>query len=242
MSEVMSRLGVPEMIYCDEGSEFNNAPFKKLCNDVGIKLVFTIRHAPIVERFNRTLKEMLHKYLQSTNTKTIVNVLPKIVKNYNNSYHSMIGMTPNEVNEDTMHIAQINLIRKLHRVPYVEYKVGGKVRVQVKPKSFMKGYKPKYSKTVYEITDKGEGWYETTKDDRRYLKSNLQLVDEAEMNPEQPDLEGTREGHLRDIRNRPREEFESAAQIDEEPPRRRSVRERRPENFVVDEKFGKIRW
>jgi hypothetical protein len=242
MMDCMRALGVPEMIYCDEGSEFNNAPFKKMCKELDIKLVFTIRHAPIVERFNRTIKEMLHKYLQSTGTKTIVNVLPKIVRNYNNSYHSIIGMAPNEVNEDTMHIAQINLIRKLHRVPYVEYKVGDRVRVQVKPKSFVKGYRPKYSKTIYEITKKGDGWYGTSKDNRQYLKSNLQLVDESEINPELPDLEGTREGHLREIRNRPREEFESAAQIEEEPQRRRSARERKPASYVVDERYGKVRW
>ncbi len=30
MDEVMHRMGVPEMIYCDEGSEFNHASFKAL--------------------------------------------------------------------------------------------------------------------------------------------------------------------------------------------------------------------
>ncbi len=90
MAQVMKRMGVPHMFYCDEGSEFNNAEFKKLCKKLKIELVFTIRHAPIVERFNRTIKEMLSKYLQSTNSKTITNVLPKIVHNYNNSFHTTI--------------------------------------------------------------------------------------------------------------------------------------------------------
>jgi len=86
MMNILDRMGVPDMIYCDEGSEFNNAPFKKLCDELGIKLVFTFRHAAIVERFNRTIKEMLNKYLQSTNSKTITNVLPKMIRNYNASY------------------------------------------------------------------------------------------------------------------------------------------------------------
>src|SRR5690606_15641065 len=96
MEAILKRMGNPEYIYCDEGSEFSNAKFKKLLDDNGIQLIFTLTHAPIVERFNRTLKEMLFKYLQSTNSKTITNVLPKILDNYNNSYHKTIQMAPNE--------------------------------------------------------------------------------------------------------------------------------------------------
>ena len=56
-------------------------------SDNNIEIIFTLGHAPMVERFNRTLKELLNKYLQSTNSKTITNVLPKILNNYNSSYH-----------------------------------------------------------------------------------------------------------------------------------------------------------
>ena len=143
MIEIFERMNVPEVIYCDEGSEFNNSAFRNLCDDLKIELILTLRHAPIVERFNRTVKEMLHKYLQSTNSKTIVNVLPRIVRNYNRSYHSTIGMAPIEVNSKTEHIVQINLLKNLTPLPYVKMTVGDKVRVQVKPKSFVKGYRPK---------------------------------------------------------------------------------------------------
>ena len=51
-----------------------------------IEVIFSLTHAPMVERLNRTIKELLEKYLQATGTKTITNVLPKIIKNYNNSY------------------------------------------------------------------------------------------------------------------------------------------------------------
>ena len=77
------------------------------------------------------------------------------------------------------------------------------------------------------------------------MNTNLQKVDETELNPEQPDLENTREGHLRRIRavrSEKADEDEVGDQIEEEPPRRRSVRERRPENFVVDDRYGKVRW
>lgn len=245
MMNVLDRMGVPDSFYCDEGSEFNNAAFKRLCDELGIHLIFTIRHAPIVERFNRTVKEMLSKYLQSTNSKTIVNVLPKIVANYNNSFHSSIGMAPSEVNKDTMHIAQINLIKRSTIVPYYSFEVGDRVRVQVKPKSFVKGYKPKFSKTIYEVTEKGKGYYLTTKDDRKYLRSNLQKVTEAEENPEAPELEDTREGQLRRMARERSErvhsgdDMESVADIE---PNVRSVRSRKPVSYAEDVKYGRIKW
>jgi len=99
MNKILNRMGIPEFLYVDEGSEFNNAQFKQLMNENNIELILSLRHATIVERFNRTLKELLYKYLQSTNTKTITNVLPKILSNYNNSHHKTIEMSPNEVNE-----------------------------------------------------------------------------------------------------------------------------------------------
>ena len=108
MSAIFKRMEPPKMIYCDEGSEFDNKSFKELMKKHDIELLFTITHAPIVERFNRTIKQMIHKYLQSTNTKTITNVLPRMLKNYNNSYHSTIEMAPNEVTKNTQHIVQFN--------------------------------------------------------------------------------------------------------------------------------------
>lgn len=243
MINIMDRMGVPHMIYCDEGSEFTNKPFKKMCDKLGIRLMFTIRHAPIVERFNRSIKEMMYKYLQSTNTKTITTVLKKLLSNYNNSYHSSIGMAPNEVNEDTMHIAQMNLIKNLNSPTRVPLEVGDRVRVQVKPQSFLKGYKPKYSKEVYTITEKGRGYYVTTKDDREYTRANLQKVDVHEINLEKPDLEGTIEGRLKTMKDRPRRVYNiPEPEPVEEVQARRAMRERRPERKIEDRRYGKIVW
>ena len=79
MDKILKRMGIPKFIYCDEGSEFNNDQFKKLMKDNNIEIIFTLRHATMVERLNRTIKELLYKYLQSTNTKTITTVLRLLV-------------------------------------------------------------------------------------------------------------------------------------------------------------------
>jgi len=99
LEKILKRMGDPEIIFSDEGSEFDNVLFRKLLKDHGIEQILTLGHATIVERFNRTIKELLTKYLQSTNTKTIINVLPKILENYNNSYHKTIERSPNEVSD-----------------------------------------------------------------------------------------------------------------------------------------------
>ena len=44
----------------------------------------------IVDRFCRTLREKINKYLSMHNTTKYIDVLPKLVFNYNNAYHSGI--------------------------------------------------------------------------------------------------------------------------------------------------------
>ena len=48
----------------------------------------------VVERFIRTLKEMITKYFTKTNSRDWVKILPKFVQIYNNRVHRTIGMTP----------------------------------------------------------------------------------------------------------------------------------------------------
>jgi hypothetical protein len=69
------RMGVPETVYADEGSEFISAGFKNYLNENSVTLITTYSHAPFIERFNRTIKEMMDKYLQSKETKDIASVL-----------------------------------------------------------------------------------------------------------------------------------------------------------------------
>lgn len=54
----------------------------------------------VVERFNRTLKGKMWKYLTSVNSPRYVNVIQDLVQSYNLSYHSSIKMTPTEVCKD----------------------------------------------------------------------------------------------------------------------------------------------
>ena len=53
--------------------------------------------ASIVERFNQTVKSKLYCYFTAANTLKYVDVLPKLVNQYNRTYHRSIKTTPAKV-------------------------------------------------------------------------------------------------------------------------------------------------
>ena len=50
--------------------------------------------ASIVERFNRTLISKLYRYFTASNTLKYVDILPKLVNQYNRTHHRSIKTTP----------------------------------------------------------------------------------------------------------------------------------------------------
>ena len=203
MKKILKRMGSPEYILSDEGSEFISTQFKKLLKDNDIEQILHISHAPFAERLNRTIKEKLAMYLQATNTKTIVNALPKILNNYNNSPHKGInGLSPNEVNKDNEADVLEYMLTKKHIKTHPKLNVGDKVRVRLKEKGFStKGYHPKYSRTTYEIESIDGMKYKVKGLDRIYLRAFIKQVQSYEENPEVfADLAGTREGQLKAIK------------------------------------------
>ena len=92
----------PTMINCDNGSEFINTDFKKMTNrGVDINYVQVGSHHALgtIDRFVRTLREKINKYLEMHNTTTYI-VLQSIVKNCNLAYHSGIKKAPIDVKDD----------------------------------------------------------------------------------------------------------------------------------------------
>ena len=192
-------MGVPQYIYSDEGAEFTSNKFKKLMVDNKIEIIYSLSHAPFVERFNRTIKDMLAKYLQSTDTKTITNALPKILYNYNNSYHKTIKMKPIDVTFDNEEIVYQNILKAATVKNRPKIEIGDSVRVRIKERGFVKGYKPKFSKTIYTVADKQMRYYIIDGLDRKYMRANLQKVDEVEFNTRKPELDDTNEGRLKEM-------------------------------------------
>ena len=53
----------------------------------------------IVERFNRTIRSMINKYLNHHNTTNWIDILDDFIENYNNTYHTSIKQEPKSVTQ-----------------------------------------------------------------------------------------------------------------------------------------------
>ena len=96
----------PEFLHTDAGKEFFNTHFKKLMTSKNITHFITDtdsrQKAAIAERFNRTLKEKIYKFLDDNpHNSRYIDVLQDLVKSYNNTVHSAHGMKPIDVTHDT---------------------------------------------------------------------------------------------------------------------------------------------
>lgn len=91
---------IPQCICTDLGREFYNKNVQALFKQKNIRHFSTHSSeikAALCERFIRTLRSRLYKYLTANVTHRYVDVLQKIVNNYNNTKHSSIGMAPSNV-------------------------------------------------------------------------------------------------------------------------------------------------
>ena len=108
--------------------------------------------ASIIERFNRTIKDRIYRYLTKHNTKRYLDALPAFVKSYNNSYHRSIKRTPMQVNSTN----QEDVWRTLYLVPVKEeksyMKEGDRVRISKVKKTFEKGYLPNWTMELFTIS------------------------------------------------------------------------------------------
>ena len=142
----------PQKIQMDRGTEFYNKKFLDMLKAFGIKWYSTNSEikAAIVERFNRTLRTRMERVFTLQGNHRYIDVLPKIVKSYNNSVHRSIGMKPANVTaRDTSKILE-KLYPKL-KPSKAKFKVGESVRITRKKHVFQKGFEQNWSYEVFKI-------------------------------------------------------------------------------------------
>ena len=138
----------PNKIWVDKGSEFYNNYFKKRLRDNNIEMYSTHNEGKsvIAERFIRTLKNKIYKYMASISKNVYINKLDDVVKKYINTYHTSIKMTPVDVKDNTY----IDFKKKVNdKNP--KFKVGDHVRISKYKNIFAKGYVPNWSEEIFTI-------------------------------------------------------------------------------------------
>ena len=144
----------PQTLQTDKGKEFYNATVQRWLRKEGIRHFSTLgdAKASIVERFNRTLKSRLYQYFTAVNTTRYVDILPLLVQRYNEDVHRSIRMAPRDVNKSNEAemwqrlYGQVTKTRRRGRL-----KVGDKVRLSERVKTFKKGYLLQWTEEVFRI-------------------------------------------------------------------------------------------
>lgn len=142
----------------DLGKEFYNSDFKKQMAKYNINHYssYSTKKASIVERFIRTLKNMLYKQFSlQGNYKWTNGLLDKVVQKYNSSFHRTIGMKPIQVNQENKYIILQkfkNLSEALSsKCKAKSLKINDHVRISKYKGVFEKGYTPNWSTEIFKI-------------------------------------------------------------------------------------------
>ena len=142
----------PKKLHVDRGKEFYNRDLQAVLKENGIQMnsTGTDNKASIVERFNRTLGEKLKPYLFKN--PRWIDVLPKIIKQYNSTYHRTIKMKPIDVTKDKED-------KLLSTVYYYEisqskpkYEIGDRVRLSAYVDLFRNKLKTNWTKEIFTIS------------------------------------------------------------------------------------------
>lgn len=146
----------PNMLQTDRGLEFLNAQVQGVFRKHDIHHYSSLNDdikAALVERFNRTLKSRLFRYMTHRRTSRWVDVLDDIVDSYNRSRHRSTGLAPVDVTSknETENAERLYLPKPLLKY---KYDVGDRVRIARYKHVFQKGYLPNWTREIFEIVDK----------------------------------------------------------------------------------------
>ena len=138
----------PNKIWVDKGSEFYNNSFKKWLKDnIEMSSIHNEGKSVLAERFIRTLKNKIYKYMTAISKNDYINKLDDIVNEYNNTYHRRIKMKPVDVKDNTYIDFEKEIKNKDPKFKVVDY-----VRISKYKKTFAKGYMPNWSEKVLVIS------------------------------------------------------------------------------------------
>ena len=112
--------GKSKLIFSDGEGTLRSELFKEYVEGEGMELHRSRGKANFVERWNRTLKNMIFKRLEADEKKGKQNIdwsdyLPEVLLTYNNKMkHSATGLTPNEARKEKNEFrAKLNVASKV---------------------------------------------------------------------------------------------------------------------------------
>ena len=101
-------------------------------NDVKIYHTNNYLKAVVIEQFNRSLRELMMQHFVKNNNIIWYNILPKLIKIYDNRYHSTIEIKPIEVNKNNEKYIKENIYTYNKTSKNPKFKIGDLVRINLK--------------------------------------------------------------------------------------------------------------
>ena len=140
-------------MWVDKGKEFYDKDVKAL-----IELYSTENEekSRLAERWIRTMLEKIWKYFSANSTNVYINALSDLVREYNNTRHSSIKMTPVNASKKENELGVWRNLYpehlKIHDIN-PKFSVGDKVRISKKKKTFEKGYTTRWTEEIFTIVE-----------------------------------------------------------------------------------------
>ena len=138
----------PHKIWSDRGKEFYNTTFLHYLNEQNIQIYSTNSDLKVVfvERFNRTLLDLIKEPMYIEGKGNWLNHLDAALDKYNNRVHGTTKMTPFEANKKP--IDPPTFVNKPKRP---KFQVGDFVRVPDKRNIYSKGYTTNWNRELFKI-------------------------------------------------------------------------------------------
>ena len=102
----------------------------------------------VTERFIRTLKTKIYKYMTSVSKNVYIDKLDDIVREYNNTYQRTIKIKPIDVKDNTYIGFKKEVNNKDPKI-----KLDDRVRISKYKNVFAKGYTPNWSEEVFVVSE-----------------------------------------------------------------------------------------
>ena len=125
-------------------------------NNVQLHSTENEEKSSIVERWNRTIKRNIWKYFSANNTMKYIDIPPNLIKKYNNTYHRSIKCTPAFArapsNYQHGYDALYNRREDNDVDAKLKFKIGDRVRILKKKKTFEKGFTTNWTKELFIVS------------------------------------------------------------------------------------------
>jgi ribosomal protein L21E len=187
----------PNKVEVDMGKEFTSHDFQDLLKKHNIKIIYVDvgekNKLGVINRFCLTIRTMINKYCLAYKTTRFIDVIEKLINNYNNTYHSTLKTTPNNASNETERINNLYTSKYLKVSKTIpKYKIGDQVRHIIDLDNFEKGSNSRYSKDTFLITEIKGNTYKLS-DNKWYKYYHIQPTHEIIKTANEISKEPTRE-------------------------------------------------